>query len=125
MAAIFLVLSILLFQLNWNSFSFDRKDIVVSYSSEDIRSTSILLNEHPDIKNEIAAHIFFIPRISKEINEKLNLEEEKVSDATLYEPEFNDDSELASGEFIFLLDRSYSINSFIIYNLYLETTKNI
>ena len=89
---------------------FESRDIVVSYSTENIRKTSVRLFEHPDFKNELAAHIFFIPKISKETDEKGTDEEEKISETTIYEPDANnDDSELASGEFIFILDRSGSM----------------
>ena len=42
------------------------KDIVISYSSEQIRDPNIILTKSDIFPGKIAAHISFIPRISEE-----------------------------------------------------------
>jgi hypothetical protein len=86
------------------------KDVVVSYSTEQIREPIVKLyssDKHPD---EVAAHITFIPRVSDEHEVEESKEEAKDSEDTVTEPNDDaDDPEMASGEFIFILDRSGSM----------------
>jgi von Willebrand factor A domain-containing protein 5 len=86
---------------------FKRRDIVVSFSTEDIRKTQVKLFECDKYPDEVVAHIYAIPRLSDEIEE----EETKLGDEDIYEPDKkNDDSEPTPGEYIFVIDRSYSMN---------------
>lgn len=82
-------------------------DVVVSFSTEQIREPTIVLHssdKHPD---EVAAHISFIPRVSDEHEVEETKEE---PDAVVEEPNDDaDDPDVASGEFIFILDRSGSM----------------
>lgn len=89
------------------------RDIVVSYSTEQIREPCIALHQsdrHPD---EVAAHISFIPRVSDEHGVDEDDEETKAEEsaeaAEITEPVDKDDPDIASGEFIFVLDRSGSM----------------
>ena len=88
------------------------KDIVISYSTEEIRAPSIVLHQSDKHPNKVAAHISFIPRVSdehveEEVKEEVDedMEEKKV----LSKIDDKDDPDIASGEFIFVLDRSGSM----------------
>ncbi|CAI2383841.1 unnamed protein product [Moneuplotes crassus] len=85
--------------------SVGRKDIMLSYSYEDIRQLNLKFyssSKHPD---EVVGHLSGLPRISPEVNE-----EGKAEEMVLKDPDgSNDDPEIATGEFIFLIDRSFSM----------------
>ena len=87
------------------------KDIVVSFSTENIREPVVKVYKSDKHPEELAAHISFIPRVSDEheANEETKQEpDDKSTEAT--EPSDDaDDPEMASGEFIFVLDRSGSM----------------
>jgi hypothetical protein len=84
-----------------------RSDIVVSYSSDEIRKPIAQLFSSKDFKSEVAAHISFVPRLSEE----LKVEEEIKEESKDMEAEESEEqsSEITSGEFIFLIDRSHSM----------------
>ena len=90
------------------------RDIVISYSTEQIREPTITLHasdKHPD---EIAAHISCIPRVSdehqnQEDEELKENEETEEFENLVSEIDNQDDPDMASGEFIFILDRSGSM----------------
>jgi uncharacterized protein YegL len=85
------------------------KDVVVSYSTEQIREPCVTLYSSDKYPGEVAAHISFIPRVSDE-HERNEENEETKEDDTLEEVDDDaDDPEIASGEFIFILDRSGSM----------------
>ncbi|CAI2384019.1 unnamed protein product [Moneuplotes crassus] len=86
-------------------------NIMISYSTDGIRLPTISLFSDQKIKNEVAAHITFIPRLSEELKETADpaeesKEESKESSACEEQDETN---EIAKGEYIFLLDRSASM----------------
>ncbi|CAI2381443.1 unnamed protein product [Moneuplotes crassus] len=95
-------------------------DIVVSFATETIRKPQITLHastKHPD---EVVAHITCIPRISEDTHaqsvEDTNEEVKELEDPTgaaeaLTKVDNKDDPEIASGEYIFLLDRSGSMKN--------------
>lgn len=103
------------------------KDVVVSYSTEQIREPQITLTKCAKFPGEVAAHISFIPRSSDEHEvegklhrihwiltftleeESKDVEEAKGVDSQLTEIDDRDDPEVANGEFIFILDRSGSM----------------
>ena len=101
------------------------KDIVISYSTEQIREPQLVLTKWNKYPNKVAAHISFIPRSSEEheINEgkilfdywiiafisNNNLIDEEAKTETPTELDDHDDPEVANGEFIFILDRSGSM----------------
>uniref|UniRef100_A0A7S3J1X8 VWFA domain-containing protein n=1 Tax=Euplotes harpa TaxID=151035 RepID=A0A7S3J1X8_9SPIT len=84
------------------------KDIVISYSSEQIRQPQLTLTKCAKFPGEVAAHISFIPRSSEE--HEVEDEEIKHTDANVTEVDDHDDPEVANGEFIFILDRSGSMS---------------
>ena len=90
------------------------KDIVVSYSTDYIREPTIVLHQSSKHPNEIAAHISFIPRVSDEHevddDEEMKDELDNENEKALREIDNQDDPDLASGEFIFVLDRSGSMH---------------
>ena len=87
------------------------KDIVVSYSTKEIRQPSIVLHQSTKHPDEMAAHVSFIPRVSDE--QEFNQDEIKDEAAedleAIAEADDQDDPEIASGEFIFVIDRSGSM----------------
>ena len=91
------------------------KDIVVSYSTEQIRTPSIVLHQSDKYPNDVAAHISFIPRVSDEHEEDKEeakeeaQEDEERAKKVVTEIDDKDDPDIASGEFIFVLDRSGSM----------------
>ncbi|CAI2383543.1 unnamed protein product [Moneuplotes crassus] len=91
------------------------RDIVVSYSTEEIRKPQITLHQSDKHPDEVVAHITCIPRISDEPNLSEDDEEEKKEEAkepaVVTKIENTDDPDIASGEFIFILDRSGSMRA--------------
>lgn len=88
------------------------KDIVVSYSTEEIRKPTIVLHQSSKYPNDVAAHISFIPRVSDEHEEDGEEEAKDLDDRdhkVITEIDDKDDPDIASGEFIFVLDRSGSM----------------
>ena len=88
------------------------KDIVISYSTEEIRAPSVVLHQSTKHPNEVAAHISFIPRISDEHEEeevKEEVDEDVKEKKVVSDIDDKDDPDIASGEFIFVLDRSGSM----------------
>ena len=89
------------------------KDIAVSYSTEQIREPTIVLHQSSKHPEEVAAHVSFIPRVSDEL--ELDDDEEMKDDTDIdggkleTELDEQDDIDVASGEFIFVLDRSGSM----------------
>ncbi|CAI2378146.1 unnamed protein product [Moneuplotes crassus] len=82
------------------------KDIVISYSFEKIRDLKVKMYGSLKYPDEVVSHFSFIPRISDELDEeegKLTEEEQKEGSSKF------DDPEIASGEYIFLIDRSGSM----------------
>mmetsp|Transcript_15510 Transcript_15510/g.17982 ORF Transcript_15510/g.17982 Transcript_15510/m.17982 type:complete len:858 (-) Transcript_15510:20-2593(-) len=85
------------------------KDIVVSYSTETIRQPSISLHACDKYQDEVAAHISFIPRVSDEHGVEDSEETKEEQPTELNDVDDKDDPDVASGEFIFILDRSGSM----------------
>jgi hypothetical protein len=87
----------------------ERKDIVVSYSTDEIRQPQVLIHECEQHADEVAVNISFIPRISEENTEEpAGVEEEKGEQETEEITETDADqneAELANGEFVFVIDR--------------------
>mmetsp|Transcript_31263 Transcript_31263/g.35704 ORF Transcript_31263/g.35704 Transcript_31263/m.35704 type:complete len:280 (+) Transcript_31263:449-1288(+) len=86
------------------------KDLVVSYSTKQIREPKFTLTRCGKYPGEVAVHISFIPRSSAEHP----VEERKIDEGTLTELDDQDDPEVASGEFIFIIDRSGSMTGSFI-----------
>ncbi|CAI2375453.1 unnamed protein product [Moneuplotes crassus] len=89
------------------SSSINSKDIVVSFSTPEIRKPQITLQTSDKHPEEVLAHITCIPRISDE--EEVAEEEIPSEDDEAAKTSGEDEFDIASGEFIFVIDRSGSM----------------
>lgn len=67
------------------------QNISITFSTSEIEKPQVILNTDPDYPNEVAALVSFVPQIGSPCED-------------------GDDEEMAPGEFIFLLDRSGSMD---------------